>query len=218
MTIRDDILEVDVDAWRTPVSGIERVVGDARLTQSSYPRGYFAMEGVGGYFAYHARRRLPLTLLQRRDGRRWKTWMLDDPLHWHGMLEAVMALPPGRLLVAGLGLGLFAHHVASSRPDITSVEVVEIDRDVVTLVSPTLPDDPRVSVVRADFYDHLRTVASRLPEEQPAGVLWDLAVGGPEDTFVPMIRAKIEVGSWLPDAKLVRFGLKTQSALDPESD
>lgn len=191
--------------WHTPLTGVERQHGAARLRADTYAKGIYPMEGIGGYEYVHVRGpgRMPVAVLQRRTPQGgWKTWMVDDPLHWDGMRERVMDLPPGRLLVAGLGLGLFAHHLME-RPDITAIDVIEIDPDVIGLIEPTLPDDPRRRIVNADFYRYIR-------EQQPQhdAVLWDLAVGGPEETRGDFYRALGEVTMHMPGAVLSCFGLR----------
>lgn len=200
------VLDVDARAWRTPLTGVVASTDNARLVSDTYARGFYRFEGTMGpggraeFYRVHSGR-LPLTLLQRRDGNRWKTWMLDDPLHWFGMAEAVDALPSGPVLVAGLGLGLFAHHIVN-RDDIPSVTVVELDPDVIDLVRPTLPDDDRINIVEGNFYTYLRQ-----PGLRPfSGVLWDLAVGDAHDVVADFYIAAGVVARHLPDAELVMFG------------
>lgn len=209
-------LVVPAREWSTPLTGVTGQHGNARLRQTTYARGLYPMEGIDGFEYVRVRGpgRMPVTTLQRREyvtgsrnvTPRWNTWMVDDPLHWYGMRQRVMALPPGRLLVAGLGLGLFAHHLLE-RPDITSVEVVEIDPDVIALVAPTLPDHPDLTIVEADFYMHLRRF-QRDGWPMPDAVLWDLAVGGPDDTRADFYRSLAEVTFNLPGVHLSQFGLR----------
>jgi len=177
------------------------------MVPKSYGRGgYWRMEGTGGYEFFRVRGgRLTVMSLDRREpGRkRWKTWMVDDPLHWYGMRELVLDLPPGRLLVAGLGLGLFAHHLMD-RPDITSIEVIEIDPDVIALVEPTLPDDPRRVIVRGDYYDRISDGPA------PDAVLWDLAVGTEDQTRPDFLKAQLLTAVYLPGTPLFCFGLRRE--------
>lgn len=200
-------LEIDGTTWRTPLTEVGyRECGGARLKPVPYRRGgYWHMEGTGGYEFYTIRRRgLTVTSLQRRvpGRRRWQTWMVDDPLHWNAMREIVMDLPPGRLLVAGLGLGLFAHHL-QERPDITDIEVVEIDPDVISLVTPTLPTDPRLRIVEGDYYARIDNT-----DDVPDAVLWDLAVGDQEQTLPDFQKAMILTTVYLPGTPLFCFGLR----------
>lgn len=55
----------------------------------------------------------------------------------------------GRVLVNGLGLGMFVEGLLS-KPDVTYVRVIEIDADVIALVGPQFAHDPRVEIVHAD--------------------------------------------------------------------
>jgi hypothetical protein len=164
------------------------------------------MEGTSGYQFYRVSGgRLPVMCLQRRaEGRKtWKTWMVDDPLHWCAMRELVLDLPAGRLLVAGLGLGLFAHHMLE-RPDITDIEVVEIDPDVIALITPTLPEDPRVKITQGDYYAHIEHGLS----VQPDAILWDLAVGNQEQTYPDFMRGMMLTTAFLPGVPLSCFGIR----------
>ena len=174
------------------------------------------MEGIEGFeFVKVEKARLPVTMLQRREfshrygngsrATKWKTWMVDDPLHWFGMRERVMSLPPGKLLVAGLGLGLFAHHLMA-RPDITEVLVIEIDLDVINLILPTLPDHPNLTVMQGDFYEF--AAKSKGAIWQPDAVLWDLAVGGPDETRGDFYRGLAATVTAFPNAHLSQFGLR----------
>lgn len=69
----------------------------------------------------------------------------------------------GRVLIHGLGLGCFAK-AALSKPDVTAVDVVEIDADVIALVAPHLAA-PRLTVHHADAFD----------KKWPRGCVWDIA-------------------------------------------
>lgn len=60
----------------------------------------------------------------------------------------------GRVLVAGLGLGMVTHLLAEL-PDVTEVVVLENSLDVIELVKGTLPD--KITVVHADVYTYAPT-------------------------------------------------------------
>lgn len=206
-TLLPGTLEIDGRTWQTPLTTVAaQEHGNARLWPVGYRRGgYWHMEGTGGYEFYRVSGgRLPVMCLQRRTpGRKtWKTWMVDDPLHWRAMRELVLDLPAGRLLVAGLGLGLFAHHLLE-RPDITDIEVIEIDPDVIALITPTLPADPRLHITEGDYYAHIEHRSDR-----PDAVLWDLAVGDQEQTLPDFMRAMLTGAAFLPGTPLFCFGLK----------
>lgn len=199
-----NIREIDGRTWETPLTHQPLLtVGDARLTLKHY-RGTYYYEGTGGYEFYKTNYWLPVIALQRKQGRSWKTWMVDDPLHWDGMAEAVAELPDGRILIAGLGLGLMLHHMAQS-PRFTKIVVIEQSQDVINLIRPTLPKDDRVTIVCADFYRYIHDLQNCAPQFD--GVLWDLAVGTPEDTIGPMLSARAAVAAFL-GVPLVQFGVR----------
>lgn len=126
--------------------------------------------------------------------------MEDDPPHWSAMQEIVPLLPPGRLLVAGLGLGLICWPLLE-RPDIPAIDIVEIEQDVIDLVTPLLPPDPRRTVIHDNYYRLIRH-----PAHTYSAIYWDMANGSPweaaEDHFV----ARVATGLAMPDVPLYRFG------------
>lgn len=190
-------------AWKTPLTAVPlRTVGTARLHRVNY-RGIYHMNGVDGSEFYRAHGWMPVTVLQQRTKQSWKTWMVDDPVHWLGMREAVEDLPSGKILVAGLGLGLMLHHMATE-PRFTAITVVERNPDVTALIRPTLPTDDRVAIISGnDFYDHLHNTT-----EVYDGILWDLAVGTQQETVGDFTRASVFCHVMAPESKLVRFGLR----------
>lgn len=197
------LLEIDGRTWRTPLTALPLTrVSTARLFRTHY-RGAYTHEGFEGYEYYKTRGWLPVTGLQLREGRRWNTWMVDDPVHWKGMRAAVADLPDGRILVAGLGLGLMLHHMALDQR-FSAITVIERNPDVVALIRPTLPADPRVEILVDDFYQYLRRPATPAPD----GVLWDLGVGGPDDTFATFMIGHASVRHALGAVPLVQFGLR----------
>jgi predicted membrane-bound spermidine synthase len=59
----------------------------------------------------------------------------------------------GRVLVAGLGLGMIIH-AAASKPEVTEIVVIEKSADVIALIEPTLPNNgTRIHVVEADILE-----------------------------------------------------------------
>jgi hypothetical protein len=212
------LLDIYGDEWRTPLrEWAPRQFGDARLVVKEYPRGYYPLEATEGFEYYRVRRApLPVVILERRDSGSpvasadgWGEWMVDDPLHWYAMRERVEQLQSGRVLIAGLGLGIMLRHIDALRPDITDVTVVELDADVIELVGPTLPWDldGRLRIVRDDFYAYIERLHER-PSEWPDAILWDLAVGDREQTRLDFIRAEALCGRWLPGVPLHRFGTR----------
>lgn len=194
--------------WKTPLTDVPlKTVGTARLKRVNY-NGVYRHNGVLGYEFYSVRGWMKVTALQIKDGRRWKTWMVDDPVHWDGMKEAVEDLPAGRILVAGLGLGLMLHHMASE-PRFTEITVIERDPDVIKLILPTLPKDPRVTIIAADYYRYIKTTT-----ETYDGVLWDLAVGNPAETREDVMKGHIVTRALLGIEPRI-FGLR-KTPLPPD--
>jgi hypothetical protein len=197
---------LNIDKWSTPVTGKTRTVGRARLRRLSYAGpAFFSMEGTNGYDYFFVKRRIPVMQLQRREGDEWRQWMVDDPLHWHGMHELVDDLPAGRVVCAGLGLGLMVHHLCARR-DIEKVDVIEIDPDVIELIAPTLPKDARVTLIEDDFYRKL--VQREITPQQYDAILWDLAVGPATLARPELQRATILKSIYAPDMKLYPFGVR----------
>jgi hypothetical protein len=206
--IREDVMIVEAEGWRTPLTGVMGRRGSVRLAQTHY-RGVYHAEGLDGAKWMYVPNWLPVTVLQeRRDG--WQDWMVDDPLHWLGMRRTVAHLPSGRIVCAGLGLGLMLHHIVNDRPDITEVRVIEKNPDVIDLITPTLPADPRFTIVEADFYKYTQQRADAAFDTpgEPDGVLWDLAVGDGNSPEVQkgFIMARAYVHGYWPGAELVIFG------------
>lgn len=187
---------LQIRQWETPASYPTSRVGVARISRRRYARGHYPMEGVGGYTAYQVTKAIFVTNLVIRN----RCYMVDDPLHWYSMAAYVARAQPGHLLCAGLGLGLAVWH-ALKRLDLTKITVVEIEPDVIGLVSPHLPNDPRLEIVQADFYAYR-------PDDPPDTVLWDLAVGNPDATFPQMVRGVGYMELVYPSSLNMCFGSK----------
>lgn len=107
------------------------------------------MFGVDGYkYFYVKRKKISVTVLKIDNN----VVMPDDPLHWIGMKRLAEA-SNGRVLVIGLGLGLVVHHLVNNER-VTKIDVVEINADVIKLISPLLPDDERINVIQGDGLLH----------------------------------------------------------------
>lgn len=70
----------------------------------------------------------------------------------------------GRVLINGLGLGCYLA-VVLSKPEVTHVDVVELNPDVLALVAPHFTKDERVVFHQADAYVQAR--------KWPPGTRWD---------------------------------------------
>lgn len=81
-------------------------------------------------------------------------WMTDSPQEVWQMWEPIKAMK-GRVLVGGLGLGVFPSLLLHSGKGIACIDVVEISKPIVKLVSPYIHDI--IEVHRADLYDELNS-------------------------------------------------------------
>lgn len=68
--------------------------------------------------------------------------------HAHALEHAT-----GRVLVHGLGLSCVVSGLLA-KPDVTHVDVVELESDVIALVAPAYRDEPRVSIHHGDAMNH----------------------------------------------------------------
>jgi len=135
-----------VREWKT-VDYPVKSLGTASITKVKYGRGNtYLMEGVDGYELLKVTKTIIVTQL-RING---KVVMVDDPMHWMGMKRLAEACK-GRVLIGGLGLGLIHHHLVANK-DVKSVDVVEINKDVIDLIKPLLPDDARVKIHHDDVF------------------------------------------------------------------
>lgn len=192
--------------YRTPYTdAAERTVGSARLSRSFYdPLFLYRMEGMGGFEYFRPGEPLPcMALEQIGDEGDWRVWMVDDPTHWIGTRELCGRMPAGRVLCAGLGLGLMVHHLVA-RDDITAVRVVEMSQDVIDLVRPHLPADPRVEIVCDDYYSHIAKGGAAGFDS----IFWDLAVGDPQETRGEFVSGYASWVMFAQHARLFQFGLR----------
>lgn len=88
--------------------------------------------------------------------------MSDTPDEVQDHLEP-MYQAHGRVLINGLGIGMVLKAVLL-KPEVTSVDVVELEADVISLVAPSY-DDPRVTIHHANAFDI----------QWPVGTTWDVA-------------------------------------------
>lgn len=92
-------------------------------------------------------------------------WMSDTPSEILDTLPFVWSAH-GRVVILGLGLGMVPRLLAAM-PDVTAVDVIETDADVIALTSP---DDPKIAVHHGDAFDE--QLAARI---RPDGG-WDVAL------------------------------------------
>lgn len=198
---------LEIDRW-PPLALPEAVAGGAALRRVESPPGYYPMEGVAGYWFWHNARALPVTTLAI-DGR---VVMVDDPMHWLGMLRLAQAAS-GRVAVGGLGLGLLVHHLVTNSA-VTRIDVTEIREDVARLVAPLLPADARIRVHVGDFLapgavtSHHDTVIADLWVNSADGGLHRAGAGRAEPAA---LRAALEaLRGRAPRGRLFCFGLRSR--------
>jgi spermidine synthase len=110
----------------------------------------------------------------------------------------------GHVLVGGLGLGMVVFALLAKRPKIHSLTVLEINVDVINLVTPWLRPwaDPRMSVICADVY----TWVKRKRDPKFNTIYMDIwpSVGGNygsevdqlREHYQPMLSPKGWMGDW----------------------
>jgi hypothetical protein len=149
-----DLLEkaLSVSTWDTPATHYPlNTVGSASIRRSKYRRGYYNMEGVDGYLFFKVEKPIDVTTLFIGK----EQWMVDDPLHWIGM-QRLAEHSKGRVLTAGLGLGLLVHALVKN-PMVTYIGVSEHNKDVIDLVKPFIPKTPEIQVRNEDVFSLART-------------------------------------------------------------
>jgi len=114
--------------------------GSAEIIHIKQPSGCYLMEGVDGFAFYEQDSPIIVTALKINGD----IVMVDDPLHWIGM-QRLAEHCKGRVIIAGLGLGLILHHLVKNK-DVDEIGVIENNKDVVDLIEPLLPQDDRVTI------------------------------------------------------------------------
>ncbi len=127
-----------------------------------------------GYFAEPFR--YPSVL---QDGREWMSIKPSEIESSQAAVDAAF----GRVVTFGLGLGYFAF-MASEKPEVTSVTVVEREQSVIDLferhILPQFPQRSKIKVVEADAFDYLEhTMAAAQPDFVFMDIWHDIADGTP---------------------------------------
>jgi hypothetical protein len=162
---------VEIRGYTSPVSHYpKRKLGKAEIGKSRRGRGSsYWMEGVRGYTIGRYTTSAQITTLKIGG----QVWMTDEPMYvWS--LESFAERSYGSVLVAGLGLGIVVHQLLRN-PSVTEVNVVELEKDVIRLVQPLLPQDKRLHVLHDDFNWFVDRVSTET-EYVPDTIIWDLAV------------------------------------------
>ena len=148
---------IEIREWKTPATDYpEKEFGTARIVHGFYNGGYYHNYGVNGYKYFFVKKKIPVASLEIEDEKgMWQGWMVDDPPHWWSM-QNYAKNSSGRVLVGGLGLGLVAGELLKN-VDINSVTIVDLNKDVIGLISPLLPEaiDVQLDIVNKDFYDFI---------------------------------------------------------------
>jgi hypothetical protein len=199
--------------WRTKASEYPTIgYGSAKIERVTYESGYYLMEGVAGYDLYYLENPIKVTELLI-DG---DIVMVDDPLHWIGMMKLAEACE-GRTLVGGLGLGLILHHLANNE-DVTQIDVVEINPDVIHLIKPYLPKDPRVNIICDDVfkykYVHGKYDTIVLDLWVKNEKMEEAKLAGTNDTKLSPLEAYVRFQYNNPDANVYVWGLR-HPAINP---
>jgi len=189
-----------IDSWETPATKYPiSKRGKVRLSRKRYKRGFYIMEGVRGYDYFTVKKPIPVTSLIVGK----ETWMVDDPMHWYGMQELAKAAS-GKVLVGGLGLGLVIHALEENEA-VTAVDVVEIEEDVVGLISPLI-EMRKTDIINDDFWLYLY----RTKETYDTCIL-DIWVYEETDRIrvgYSMLAAMGSVSTRFPSAKVYIWGIR----------
>lgn len=150
---------IRISEWHTPATDYPEIQsGYARIVHGFYDQGYFHNYGVRGYKLFEVTKQIPVTsleIMEHKDKYKiWGTWMVDDPPHWWSMQDYARDMKSaGRVLVAGLGLGLVVHELLGNI-DVDHITVIEKNKDVIDLISPSLPK-AEFRIINTDFYDFI---------------------------------------------------------------
>ncbi len=195
---------LDITEWKTPATQYELAkLNNVSIIRIKQKAGYYNMEGVRGYEYYRNKKRIPVTCLKIGE----EVVMIDDPLNWYGMYDLAEHCT-GRVLAAGLGLGLVLHGLQSNK-NVTKIDVVENNPDVIKLMRENIPPDNRIDIIHRDFWEYLE---SNDLSEGYNTVLLDIWWGdGNSQMALEMNILRFKVSAFIPEAKIMIWGLR-----DPE--
>ena len=133
------------DDWKVDVpvgksNGVE--VKKFMVEENSITNWRLVFQGRGATQGEHT--------MMLRNGELWMSDTIAEALD-HYECQQWMQLLGGRVLVVGLGLGMIVKQ-ALALPNVTHVDVVEIDPDVIALVGPTYAG-PQCTIHQADIYE-----------------------------------------------------------------
>lgn len=202
---------IKISKWKTPATDYpEKQVNSAKIVHGFYNYGYFHNYGVRGYKYFEVTKQIPVTSLEVKDdkSKSWVTWMVDDPPHFWSMQDYARN-SIGKVLVAGLGLGLVIHELLNN-VDVDSITVVERNKDVIDLISPLLPkaEGVKFQIINKDFYDFVHE-----SEEDFDRIIVDLWTSGSIEETKRILHEEVIPFSYYlkikyPNASMVFHGFK----------
>lgn len=132
-------------AWRVRDRYQEAQHGRAQLVLYTAT----ALDAIRGAFSADAANiRAGARCMQLRVG--GNLWMSDTSDEYRDHVVAIMEAR-GRVLIHGLGLGCYLAAILT-KPEVTHVDVVELDPDVIALVGPYYAHDARVRIHHGDAF------------------------------------------------------------------
>lgn len=208
MAIDEEIIEIG--EWRTPATDYpEKELGSVRIVHGFYNYGYFHSYGVRGYKFFRVIKQIPVTSLEikeAKDGKIWNTWMVDDPPHQWSMQDYARN-SAGRVLVAGLGLGLVTHELLENI-DVDSITIIEKNKDVIDLISPLLPkaENVKFDIINDDFYVFINETSRQFDR-----IIIDLWTTGSCEETIKVLNEEVEplahyIDKLFPDTSVVFHG------------
>lgn len=78
--------------------------------------------------------------------------MMSDTRHEKITNYEVVHQAKGRVLIAGLGVGMIIHPIAA-KEEVDSIVILEKSRDVIDLVAPSLPGGKKITVIQGDVLE-----------------------------------------------------------------
>ncbi len=146
-----DLKVLTLTEWKTPVSQYEEETAGKCRIDKHLIKGFYNYNGIEGNTFVLAKNNLALTRLSEfRDGK-WCTWMVDSPADYRAM-QIYANRARGKVLTTGLGLGILVHELCKN-DRVESVTVVELQQDVIDLISKHLPNDSRITIIQDDFWN-----------------------------------------------------------------
>ena len=144
----------EIDNWETPATNYKECqVGNYRLRKSETPEGFYPHYYLDGYSYTQVTKPIPMMILQEyRDGK-WCDWMADDAMDYTSMKKYAEAAS-GKVLTAGLGLGLLIFELAKNEA-VEHITIVERSSEVRDLVYKYIPKD-KVTLVIGDYWHFIK--------------------------------------------------------------